>query len=367
MADGRWRGAISLGNGPDGKRLRQTFYGKSQEEVDKLVTAALSERDKGLATDPTKETVQQFLERWLNDVMKHRVRPVTLVSYRYTLRHAYAALGSLPLTKLTPPLIQRLYTQRLDAGASRRTVQYIHSILHKALNQAVRWNLLARNPCDAVDAPRPVKRDMVTLTEEELRQLVDVMVADELRPLYVLAILTGARRGELVALRWQDVDLVKGAIRITRTAEQVGNTVVWSEPKTAKSRRLIPLPAEAIPVLKAHKAAQAELKMRQRLVWREQGLVFTRWDGSPYIPEFITRHFGLLVQKAGVPRVRLHDLRHTHATLLLQAGIHPKVVSERLGHSTTTLTMDTYSHVLPTMQEEAARTLDNLLGEGKKR
>lgn len=361
--DGFWVGEVMVGRRADGKRDRRTFYGKTREEVEAQINLALADSQRGLLADPTRETLAQFVERWLTDVAAHTVRPVTLESYRATLGpHVFRnQIGDLQLAKLTPMHLQQRYTEMLAQGLSRRTVQYVHSILHRALDQAVKWNLLARNPADAVDVPRPTRTEMTTLTPDQAHTLMDALQGDNLGAFYVMALLTGARRGELLALRWQDVDLKRGTIQIERTAERIrGQGVVFTEPKTAKSRRMIPLPASAVDLLKQHRKQQLEERLHAGEFYEDHGLVFARPNGAPWNPDHVTQHFAVVLNRAGLPHIRLHDLRHTHATWLLQEGIHPKVVSERLGHSTTTLTMDVYSHVLPTMQAEAARTLDRV-------
>lgn len=365
--EGFWVGEVTLGKRADGQRDRRTFYGETREAVEEQITRVLADAQRGILTDPTRETVAQFLERWLRDVASHTVRPVTLQSYMDTVRpHVLRhPIGAVPLAQLTPMHLQRLYAEKLGEGLSRRTVQYIHSILHRALDQAVRWNILARNPADAVDVPRPTRREMTTLSPEQAQQLVQVLQDDPLGPLYLTALYTGARRGELIALRWQDVDLERGTIQITRTAQRIrGKGVVWSEPKTAKSRRMIVLPDGAVELLWTHRKRQLEQRLRMGPLYEDHDLVFARPDGKPYNAEHVTQHFALIVKRAGLPHIRLHDLRHTHATWLLQQGVHPKVVAERLGHSTTMVTMDVYSHVLPTMQVEAARTIDRMFDSG---
>lgn len=363
-SDGLWVVTLELGKDPvTGKRRRKTFAGKTRKAAKQKLADYLEATRKGYI-NPTDETLAQYLERWLRDVAAHSVRTVTLQSYRWQLAPIIdGALGQIRLTDLQPAQVQQFYSHRLAEGKSRRTIQYTHSVLRKALNQAVQWGLIPSNPTDAVDPPRPARKEMQTLTAEQIRMLVGVLDGDPLGPLYRLAIYTGCRRGELVALRWQDVDLESGTIRITRTAQLVGNEVRWSEPKTARSRRVIPLPAQAVTMLRQHRRRQLEERLANALVYEDQDLVFARSDGRPWNPGHVTQHWALVLKKAGLPHVRLHDLRHTHATLLLEAGIHPKVVSERLGHSTTTLTLDTYSHVLPTLQKEAANAIEAVLEE----
>lgn len=357
--NGKWAAAISLGRGPDGKLKRKTVYGKTQREVREKLQALQAELLAGRLVNPERMTVGEYLDTWLKDVVVHTVRPTTHESYaRYVRLHITPTLGKLQLSKLQPMHLQHLYSELLSAGKSKRTVQYLNAILHRALKHAVRQRLIISNPADAVDAPRPDRKEMKVFTSGQLEQLVKAMAGDRLAPLYYLAIATGCRRGELIALRWSDVDWARPAISINRTAEEVSGGIIWTEPKTARSRRSVPLPAKAAALLKAHKARQAEEKLRLGKEYEDQGLVFARPDGRPLSPSHVSKHFTSILRKAGLPHIRLHDLRHTHATLLLAAGIHPKIVSERLGHSTITLTFDTYCHVTHTMQDAAAKRVD---------
>lgn len=364
--DGKWAAEIDLGVTADGKRKRKTLYGKTRKAVVDRLRQLQKTLDEGGPIDQVKLTVGEYLARWLNDAAAHTVRPTTLESYtRYVRVHALPAFGQVQLAKLTPMHLQHLYSEMLTAGKSRRTVQYLHAILHRALEQAVKWELLQRNPSDAVDAPRPARAEIRPLTPDQVAQLVSAMQGDTLYPLYYLAVATGCRRGELVALRWSDVDWQRPAITINRTAEEVGGRVIWTEPKTARSRRTIPLPGEAAAVLRSHLVQQEEQRRQLGTLAAGQDLVFCRPTGEPLSPGFVTQHFTVILNRAGLPHVRLHDLRHTHATMLLAADVHPKVVAERLGHSTITLTLDTYSHVLPTMQDEVTRKLNAILPPAK--
>ncbi|WP_374712963.1 tyrosine-type recombinase/integrase [Symbiobacterium terraclitae] len=361
-SDGLWVITLELGRDPvTGRRRRKTFAAKTRAGAKKKLADYLEATRQGY-TNPTNETLAEFLERWLRDVAAHAVRPVTLQSYRWQLAPIMNGwLGKIRLTDLQPAAIQQFYSARLEEGRSRRTVQYTHAVLRKALGQAVRWGIIPRNPTDAVDAPKPARKDMRVLAREQIQALMGVLEGDALGPLYLLALYTGCRRGELVALRWQDVDLDNALIRITRTAQLVDYEVRWSEPKTARSRRVIALPDAAVEMLRRHRKRQLEERIAKGGDYEDQGLVFAQSDGRPWNPSHVTQHWAVVLERAGLPHVRLHDLRHTHATLLLEAGVHPKVVSERLGHSTTTLTLDVYSHVMPSMQREAAAAIDDAL------
>jgi integrase len=244
-------------------------------------------------------------------------------------------------------------------------VRLIHALLHNALKQAVRWRVLNVNPADAVDAPRVERKEFRSLDADEANQLLETARTDRLRALYVTALTCGMRQGELLGLRWTDLDLERGALAVRQQVMRVGGEWRFSEPKTKAGRRVITMPAVAIDALREHRRQQLEERLRAGGQWRENGLVFTNRVGNPIEKQnLMRRSFWPLLDCAGLPRIRFHDLRHTAATLLLAEGLHPKVVQERLGHSTIAVTMDVYSHVGMTLQREAADTLDRLFARG---
>ena len=361
-ADGQWCAELDLGRDGDGKRRRRTIYGRTRKEVAGKLQALLGElQTTGTVVDHSKITLGEYMDSWLVQAAT-RLKPATAESYRqYARAHIVPTLGGIPISKLQPIQLQQLYTSLLSAGKAKRTVQYVHAILRRALNQAVKMGMILRNPATLVEAPRPDRQEMRVLTPSEAQKLIESLRGDPLMALYYMALATGCRRGELIALRWSDVTWARPAITVNRTAEFVDKKVIWTEPKTTRSRRTIPLPANAVSVLKAHRTRQLQERLLAGEMFADQDLVFSRYDGSPVNPGHVTQHFALVVKKAGLPQVRLHDLRHTHATMLLAAGVHPKIVSERLGHSSVVMTLDTYSHVLPTMQEEVARKLDAIM------
>lgn len=359
-----WGAVGDLGRGPDGKRRRKFVYGKTRKDVAERLKKLLADIQAGTFVDPGRLTVAQFLERWLEDAARHTVRPVTYETYRRYLRvHAIPVIGHLRLAKIQPTDLQHLYASRLQAGKSRRTIEQLHAILHRAFDQAVKWGLLARNPADAVDAPRPTKRQPKVLTPPQAEQLMKALAGDRLAAMWYLALATGLRRAELVALRWTDLDLDNKTLRVERTAEEVeGQGLIWTPPKTEKGRRQVLLPDEAVALLRRHRARQAEERLKLGPGYQDHGLVYCWPDGRPLRPSWVTRRFRELAQAAGAPPgITLHKLRHTHVTFLFLAGVHPKVVQERLGHSTITVTLDTYTHVLPTIQEEVVQKLNALL------
>jgi integrase len=355
--DGRWTAAVGLENGS-----RKTFYGRTRQDVSAKLTAALQTRQNGLALPKEKKRLDQFLEEWLRDSAKPSVRRTTYEGYERIVRlHVSPALGQLRLARLTPQHIAKLYRALLDKGLAPKTVRLIHAMLHRALRQAVRWGLLAVNPADSVDAPRIDRREFRTLDLAETRTFLSAAASDRLSALYVVALTTGLRQGELLGLRWSDVDLDRAILAVRQQVMKLSGEWVYSEPKTSKGRRTVALPGMTVTALRQHKVRQAEERLRCG-EWEDHDLVFPNLVGRPIEKQnLMRRSFRPILQHAGLPPIRFHDLRHSAATLLLGEGVHPKVVQERLGHSTISVTMDTYSHVMPTLQRDAADRLERAL------
>ncbi len=251
------------------------------------------------------------------------------------------------------------------SGLAPRTVHHVHTCLHKACKDAVRWGYLTRNPLEAADPPRTQgngQQEMKTWSAEQLSAFLASTKDERLFPLWRALAMTGMRRGEAVGLRWDDVDLENARLAVRRALIPHGDTVIVSEPKTARGRRVIALDAETVEVLKAQAARQLADQAKWGSAWSDSGYVFTKENGEPLHPQTVSRSFEQALMAAKLPRIRLHDLRHTHATLALAANVHPKVVSERLGHATVSITLDTYSHAIPAMQEEAAERIAGLVG-----
>ena len=357
--DGRWVASITLENGK-----RKSIYCKTQKEAVKAAREANQQKDQGILLAGEDQTLSDFLTVWLHDIVKNNVRERTYGRYREVVTlHIVPALGKTKLQKLTPQQLQLLYNQKLEEGYAPQTVKHIHRVLHKALGDALKWQLVVRNVCDAVRAPRVPRKEMQVLSGEQAQQFLEAAKGDPLEALYVLALTTGMRQGELLALKWEDVDLAIGRLQVKRTiARLVGKGFTVSEPKTSKSRRRIHLTRTAIEALKQHRIRQREARLAAGPDWNEQGWIFCSAVGGPIEPgNMIRRSFRPILVKAELPIIRFHDLRHSAASLLLILGVHVKVVQELLGHSQISLTLDTYSHVLPSLQEEAVNRLDALL------
>jgi integrase len=346
-------------------RKRRTIYGKTRAEVATKLSKALSDREGGLVFDAGGLTVGKYLDRWLADSVKDTVRQTTYQGYERIVRlHIKPSLGRIKLKDLTVVHVRGAYRERLDAGLSPRMVQLVHVILHKALKQAVADGLIPRNTTEVVKAPRPEKKEITPLSHEQARSLLRAAQGERFEALYVLAVTTGMRQGELLGLKWEDVDLEAGTLQVRRTlSTATGGGLKFGAPKTSKSRRSIKIPATALLPLKRHRRAQLEERMKLAGLFEDHGLIFPSRAGKPvYRQDLITRSFKPLLRRARLPNIRFHDLRHTCATLLLSKGVHAKFVQELLGHANISITLDTYSHVLPGMGDAAAGAMDEAFG-----
>jgi integrase len=348
-ADGRWMAQVDLG-WANGRRQRKFLYGKTRQDVARKLSVALRAHQEGMPMSNERVTVEAFLKDWLAS-SRGTVRPKTWQTYEcYIRRHAIPALGRLPLAKLEPRHLQRLYSDKLEAGLSPTSVHHLHAILHRALGRAARLGVVPRNVASLVDAPPMTHHEMRTLSPDEARRFLLAAADDRLEGLYVLALTTGMRQGELFRLRWADVNL------------EAQSLAVRGQTKTAKSRRQVLLSDVAVEALRRHAGRQGDECQAAGSLWQENGLVFANTVGGSLTTTNVTyRSFRPLLEAAGLPLIRFHDLRHTAATLLLGKGVHPKVVSELLGHSQVGVTLDLYSHVTPAMHRQAVLTFDELL------
>jgi integrase len=355
--DGRWAAAISL---PSGRR--KYLYAKTRQEVARKLTQALRAVQDGIPLPPERQSLGSYLREWLESVGPS-LRPRTWERYeQYVRLHIVPHLGRIALARLTPAHLQRLYAQKLEAGLSPTTVAHLHAVLHRALAQAERWGLVARNVAALVTPPRPARREMKALSPEEARRFLEAAQGERLHAFYVLALTTGMRLGELLALRWRDVDLERGVLQVRATLQRTRDGYTFAEPKTERSRRQVVLSPLAAEALRAHRLRLLEERLRLGEAWEDHDLVFPNEVGRPLDPANVThRSFQRILRRAGLPHIRFHDLRHTTATLLLGQGVHPKVVADMLGHSTISITLDLYSHSTPALHRQAALALEALL------
>jgi integrase len=337
--------------GPDGKR--RYVSGRTKEGARKALREARANADTGLVFDAGKQMLGDYLDRWLVDSVRDAVRQRTYERYESIVRvHIKPSIGWVKLKALTPAHARALYRQKLDAGLSPRTVNYIHVTLHKALSQATGDGLVPRNAAQ-VKAPRPAKPEIKPLSPDQARKLIEAAyeTGDRYAALYVLALHTGLRKGEMLGLRWDDLDLdaTTPSLRVRRTLSETRTGHKFELPKSGKGRS-IKLFRKALEALKSHRARQAQEKLRLGSLWRDGGLVFPTMTGTPTSgTNLLGRYFKPLLKCAGLPAIRLHDLRHTCATVLLMAGKHPAYVQELLGHASISITLDTYSHVIEGM------------------
>ncbi|NJN65373.1 MAG: tyrosine-type recombinase/integrase [Chloroflexaceae bacterium] len=339
-SDGRWQGSLTA-HSPDGRSKRVYVYGKTASEVREKLGALRKEQERGVNLLSDNPTVQQYLANWLEYTVKPEAAPKTYESYEETCRNRITSyVGSVKLKNLKPEHIQRMVVQLQERELSQRSIQYAVGVLSRALNKAVLHGHIARNPAQHIK-PRCDRRQIEPLTQEQARVFLDAVAGHRLEPLYRIALGLGMRRGEILALRWSDVDLTAGKLVIRKA-------------KTKAGERTLLLPDKLVKVLQAHWAFQQQERRLLDTEWREHGLVFPSEVGTPLLPHNLLRHFKAALKRAGLPKhIRFHDLRHSCATFLVAQGVHPRVVMELLGHSRFSLTMELYSHVAPETQREA--------------
>jgi integrase len=358
--DGRWEGRVDLG-WHTGKRRRVVVYGATRAEAASKVVVLLRERQQGLLSSSPSQSLSTYLDSWLTSI-EGRVRPKTLVSDRmYVRRHILPTLGKLRLDRLTPQHVQALLDLKTRAGLAPQSVVHIRGVLRRALNRAMRYGWVVRNSAALADPPKLERTPIKPFSPDEAREFLDAVVGDPLEGLYSLALTTGLRQGELLGLRWEDVDLDGATVRVNHALQRYGGELHMVPPKTARSRRIVSIPEVAARALRAHRFRQLQDWRRAGDRWQDRGLVFaTRW-GTPIEPRNATRSFKRVLARVGLREIRFHDLRHSCATLLLVQGVSPRVVMEILGHSQIGLTMNTYSHVALDLQREAAGRMDAVL------
>lgn len=356
--DGRWVFEVTLED-----HSRKPYYFKTEKEALAKQRAVLNELAQGILATGPQQTLKQFLEYWLEDVYKVAVRLTTYRNCRIIVyKHIIPALGHIKLQKLTTQQVQSFYAKKLKSGTTASRVRNIQAALHSALDHARRARLVSINVCDDVKVPAREEPNRQPLTPEQASRLVKKMKGHRLEGILTLALATGMREGELIGLRWSEVDLEKGILRVARTVTYVtGYGFVEGEPKTPKSKRPIVLPQFVIDMLKRHRVSQLETRLAFGSTWVDRNLVFPDNDGDYVIGETLVRRFRRLLKEADLPRIRFHDLRHSAATLLLSMGVEMKVVQELLGHSSISITADIYGHVLPPTHKGAMDKMSGFL------
>lgn len=369
-----WSVVVEAGRDQSGRRKQRWQGGyRTKREAQAALAETVHAVNRGAYVPRSRQSLADYVTDWLAAI-EPTVRPATHYSYARNLRlHVLPELGWTPLAGVDGGSLNALYGRllasgckdpvRLGEGLSPRTVRYVHTIVHRALKDAVRWGRLARNPADAADPPRAsasARSEPTTWTPGELRTFLAGAIDDRLFAAWLLLASTGMRRGEALGLRWRDLDLAASSAAIRQTVIAVNHEVMIGTPKTAKGRRVVTLDGATVAALRAHRKRQAAEQLKMGAGWAELDLIFTDPTGRPLHPERFSRTFAGRVRALGLPAVRLHDLRHGGATMALSAGVHPKVVQERLGHSTIGITLDTYSHVTAGLHSDAAERVAGL-------
>ena len=348
----------------NGKRRQVTKTAHTKREAEKVKTALLTHIDNGTLAEP-KGTLEEFLNRWLEEYAVPNLSPTTSQGYKHVIfTHINTELGNVNLKNLRPEHLQKYYSIQLSKELSSTTVRHHAMILHRALEHAVKWGLLARNPADAVSPPKMRHAEMKILQQPDIEVVLAESQKTQYYALFFTALMTGMRRSELLGLRWSDVNLTLAELSVNRAMHRLQkHEVIYRTPKSEKSRRVIALSPATCKVLRDHWESQTALRKRFSMLVRDSDLVFSELDGRPYIPHTVSQAWRRIVRRLGLKGVRFHDLRHTCASMLLQQGVHPKIVQERLGHSSISITLDLYSHVVPGLQHAAADKMDAIFNK----
>jgi integrase len=358
--DRRWLIRVYLGRDSETKKRNyhnRTIHG-SLREAQAYLTRKLRERDLGRNLEGAKITLNEYLDRWLETAVGPRVRPKTFQDYRGMLyRYVRPVLGERVLAALRPLDLQSVYQQMIERGLSARTVRYANVVLKCAMQQAVRWRLLLENPADGLKVPQQVRNEMRSLTVEQARALLKAAKGTKYETVLAVALTTGMRPSEYLGLKWQEIDWARQTVSVIRSIRRLNGEWCFSDTKRSRSRRPIKLQSWVVSLLRdlQTKASAQDFYPEAR------DLIFTTPSGHPISADYLAKHFRSIIDLVGIPRLRLYDLRHSAATIALAAGVSPKVVSEQLGHASTAFTLDTYAHVLPHMQDEAAARVEAML------
>ena len=375
--DGRWVGSLNLG-WEDGKRKRRHFYAATAAEVRGELLKARSDLSRGLPILTERQTVVEFLKDWLEHTLKNRAKPRSFESFTTIVnKHIVPTLGRIRLDKLTPQQIQGLlekkrqpYTTKTKSGKaiekhglSAQSVASIRTVLRSALGQALKWGMVARNVATLIDPPRIPRPQTHVIDADGARKLLGAARGERFEAILVLALTLGMRRGEILGLRWSDIDFEKRSIRINQALQRVGGKLQVTEVKTERSRRVVAVPDSVVRALKARRAQQAQDRLVAGSDWKDSDLVFTNSYGRALEPITLHRDYKRLLQTAELStETRFHDLRHTAASLLLSEGVHLRMIMELLGHSSISLTANTYAHVMPAAMRDVADRMESILG-----
>ena len=362
-AKGSYTIVLSLGKDESGKKRQhwETVKG-NKVNAEKRLVELQQQLFQGTYVKPSPSTTGEFLEHWLS-IYKPNLSPRSYERYRDIIRrHIIPCIGKVPLTQLKPEHLQKHYASIQDNGLSACTVRYHHAVIHVALKSALKWGIITHNPSDAVELPKTRTIEMKTWGEQDINTFLDSAKESTYYPLFYTALFTGMRRSELLGLKWGDIDFVMSQIYVSKGLHQLKTgEYIFTEPKSSKSRRTISMSPSTYLVLKEHYEKQSIERLIIGSKQSDDDLVFCTPDWKPLRPNSITRAWKTIAVKCGLPEIRLHDTRHTHASIMLKQGIHPKIVQERLGHSSIEITLDTYSHVVPGLQEAAAKRFDCLI------
>lgn len=362
--DGRWRAIMTVGVNPvTGKMIRKYFYGKTQKDVREQLKQAREAQARGDNPSSTRTKLSGFLDTWLEEVIQPTRSQRTHESYCYLVRdHIKPFLGNIAVTRLTPRDVQVWINGRTQAGLAPRTVEYCRAVLRRALNQALIWGEVHRNVATLVTLPRKDRAERTVLSAIQAKLFIEACHGEKLGSLFVFAIATGMRKGELLGLKWSDVDEVKGVVRVQRQVQRRSGETYFTDPKTARSVRSISLPQFALSALEHQKEIHAINKARRNPYDDSLGLVFAGDHGNVLDQRGVSRNLDELLAALQLPRMRFHDLRHTFATLLLSTGVATRIAQDALGHSSANVTQTVYQHVLQDMRDGTAKALDSLLG-----
>jgi integrase len=364
-----WMFVVDLPRGVNGARRQQKRRGyPTRKSAEAELQKALQRASAGMFIEPSKMTLDSYLvDQWL-PAIEGTVRSSTLASYKGNItRHVVPMLGSVRLQALTAPMLTVVYRKLGDDKAlSPKTIRHVHTTIRKALSDAMKWGLVERNAASTAEPPKLVRSEMKTWNAGEVRAFLRYVEDDPMKVVFTLLCTTGMRRGEVLGLRWSDVDFDNARLRVQQTLTSVEYQLVFGEPKTARGRRSVPIDPTTLSVLRQHRARQNETRLMMGSAWTNAGdLVMVKPDGSPIHPDTVSDTFDRRVKASGLRKIRLHDLRHTWATLALEANVPVKVVSEVLGHNSPAFTLDVYSHVTPVMMEDLARSIGaTIFGNG---